>query len=75
METKEIVPFSATWMDLDMITLSEASQRKTNHTDTTYMWNLKEWCKQSSLQHRNRLVDKESKQPYGYTKGESSGGC
>ena len=26
----EIVPFAATWMDLEMIILSEASQTKTN---------------------------------------------
>ena len=26
----EIVPFSATWMDLEIIILSEVSQRKTN---------------------------------------------
>ena len=27
-ERNEIIPFSATWMDLEIITLSEASQRK-----------------------------------------------
>ena len=27
---KEIMPFSAKWMDLEVIILSEASQRKTN---------------------------------------------
>ena len=26
----EIMPFAATWMDLEIITLSELSQRKTN---------------------------------------------
>ena len=26
----EIIPFVATWMDLEIITLSEVSQRKTN---------------------------------------------
>ena len=57
-------------MDLDMIILSEASQRKINHIDTTYMWNLKEWCKQSSLQNRNRLIDKENKQSYGNQRGQ-----
>ena len=27
---KEIVPFAATWMDLEIVILSEASQTKTN---------------------------------------------
>ena len=31
----EIMPFSATWMDLEIIILSEVSQ------DIAYMWNLK----------------------------------
>ena len=26
----EIAPFAATWMDLEMVTLNEISQRKTN---------------------------------------------
>ena len=26
----EVMPFAATWMDLEIIILSEASQRKTN---------------------------------------------
>ena len=34
----EITPFAATWVDLEIIILSEISQRKTN---ITYMWNLK----------------------------------
>ena len=29
-EKKEIMPFAATWMDLEIIILSEVSQRKTN---------------------------------------------
>ena len=33
------MPFTATWLDLDMIILSEVSQ--TNTYDTTYIWNLK----------------------------------
>ena len=30
MRKKEILPFAATWMDLEGITLSEMSQRETN---------------------------------------------
>ena len=36
----EILPFAATWMDLEIIILSEISQRQISY-DTTYMWNLK----------------------------------
>ena len=34
------MPFAATWMDLDIIILSEVSQRKIP-CDITYIWNLK----------------------------------
>ena len=39
----ETMSFAATWMDLEIIILSEVSQsqRKTNTTYITYMWNLK----------------------------------
>ena len=38
----EIVPFAATWMDLDSIILSEVSQKeKDKYHDIAYMWNLK----------------------------------
>ena len=33
----EIMPFVAPWMDLEMIILSEVSQRKINPYDITYM--------------------------------------
>ena len=35
----EIMPFAATWMDLEIITLSEVSQRQISY-DITYMRNL-----------------------------------
>ena len=34
------MPFAATWMYLEIIIRSEASQRKIPY-DVTYMWNLK----------------------------------
>ena len=38
----EITPFTATWMDLEIITLSEVSQTgKDKYHDITYLWNLK----------------------------------
>ena len=37
------MPFAASWMQLEIITLSEVRRRKTNKIpyDITYMWNLK----------------------------------
>ena len=37
----EILPFAATWIDLEGIMLSEISQTKTLY-DITYMWNIKD---------------------------------
>ena len=37
----EILPFATTWMELDGITLSEITRRKTNPVCFTYIWNLK----------------------------------
>ena len=49
--------FAAIQMDLEIIILSEISQRKTN---TTYKWSLKKY-RQMYLQDRNRLIDTENK--------------
>ena len=38
----EIIPFAATWMDLEMIILSEVSQTEKDISyDINYRWNLK----------------------------------
>ena len=64
----EIMPFAATWMDLENIILSEVRERQVSYI--TFMWNLKnninELTKQKQT-HRHR------KQSYG-TKGEREGG-
>ena len=44
----EILPFAATWMDLENIMLSEVSQRQILY-DVTYMWNLKNNTNESIL--------------------------
>ena len=36
----EIMPFAATWMNLEIIKLSDVSQRQILY-DITYIWNLK----------------------------------
>ena len=37
----EIMPFAATWMDLEIIILSKISQKEKDKYHITYMWNLK----------------------------------
>ena len=36
----EIMPFAATWMDLEIVILSEEREREISY-DILYMWNLK----------------------------------
>ena len=52
--------FAATWMNLEIITLSKVSQTKTNTVYITYMWNLKN-VMQINLQNRDRATDTEDK--------------
>ena len=57
----EIMPFVATWIDLEIITLSKVSQRQISY-NMNYMWNLKKnWYKRDYLQNRNRHIDIENK--------------
>ena len=43
-KNNEMMPFAATWMNLETVILSEVRQRKTMY-DSAYLWNLKEWYK------------------------------
>ena len=36
----KIMPFAATWMELETLILSEISQKEKDKYDTTYNWNL-----------------------------------
>ena len=67
----EILPFAATWMDLEIIILSEVKSDRERQIsyDVTYTWNLKNWNKWTYLQNRNRLTDIENKLTV--TKGET----
>ena len=49
--------FAATWMNLEIIKLSDISQRQRQIYDITYMWNLKISYKWIYLQNRSRLMD------------------
>ena len=77
----EILPFAATWMDLEIIILSEVSQTKTNiwyH----FKWNLKydtneliyktetdSWASSENLQTTNAGEGVEKREPSGTTGG------
>ena len=37
----EIIPFAATWMDLEILILSMSERERQIPYDITYMWNLK----------------------------------
>ena len=70
---KEVMPFVVTWMDLEIIILSEVSLTKTKYVkNITYMWNLKKMYTQTYLQSRNRCTGIENK--LRVTKGEVGGG-
>ena len=40
-EKNEIMPFEASWMELEIITLNEGSQTEKDKYDIMHMWNLK----------------------------------
>ena len=40
-QKKKILPFAVTWMDLDIIILSEVSQTEKGKYMISHMWNLK----------------------------------
>ena len=68
------MPFAATWMNLEIIILSEVKsyREKQISYDITYMENLKrKLYKQTYLQNRKRLTDIENKLTV--TKGERGG--
>ena len=64
---KIILPFVTIWMDLEGITLTEISQRKTIIFDFTYMWNLK-----NKTNKQNKTQIHRYRQPNGgcQTRGE-----
>ena len=55
-----LTPFSATWMELRFIILSEVSQ-KNQHITSLPRGILKKWSKWTYLQNRNRFTDFENK--------------
>ena len=67
------MPFAATWTDLEMITLSEVSQKgKDKHDYHSYLESNFFKMMQMNLHNRNRL--RLQKQSYGYSRGNMGWG-
>ena len=64
-KNNEIMPFAATWMDLEIIT--KWSQRQISY-DITYMWNLKNDT--NELIYKAEQTHRLRKQTYGYQRGK-----
>ena len=63
------MPFAATWVDLEIMILSEVNQtEKGKYHDIIYIWNLKYDTNQTYLQNTNKTHRHESKLMV--TKGE-----
>ena len=63
--------FATTWMDIEIIILSEVRKRKIPY-NITYTWHPKKIIQINYLQNRNRLTDMENKLMV--TKREREGG-
>ena len=53
--------FAATWMELEIVVLSEVSQTRQIQYDIAYMWNLKKIEQMNSFKIRSRVTDVENK--------------
>ena len=62
------MPFTATWMDLDIIISNEVVQTKTNIIGFHLYVKSEKWYKWTYLQNRNKLTDLKNKLMV--TKGE-----
>ena len=69
MKKNEIMSFETIWMDLEVIILSEVSQRQISY-DITYMWNLKKKKKRyNELTYKTEIDSQYTKQTYSYQRG------
>ena len=69
----EIMPFAAIWMDLEIITLSEVSQRQMSY-DITYIQTLKKKVIQMNFYQKQKQTHRHRKQSYGYQRGKMGEG-
>ena len=64
----EILPFAATWMDLEIIILSEVSQTEKDKYDVTYVESNK--VIQMNLITKQKQTHRYTKQTYDYKRGK-----
>ena len=58
----EIMPFTATWIQLEIIILSEVSQKEKDKYHTNHLYvESKIWSKWTYLWNRNRIMDTENR--------------
>ena len=50
------MPYAATWMELETLTLSKSERERQIPCDITYIWNLIYSTNENSLTWENRLV-------------------
>ena len=68
----KIMPFAATWMDLEIIILSEVNQtEKDKYHIMLYMWNLKKMIQMNLFTKQKQTL---RLQTYGYPRGKVGGG-
>ena len=72
MKKNKIMPFAATWMDLEIIILSEVSQTEKRKYHITHMWNLILKMIQMNLFTKQKQTYRYQKETYGY-QGETWG--
>ena len=69
----EIMPFAATWMDLEIIILSEVIQTEKDKYNIAYMQNIKKMI-QMNLSTKLKQTHGHRKQSYGYQRGKQGEG-
>ena len=65
-----MMPFAATWMDIEIIILSEASQTENDKYHITYMWNLKYDTNEFTYKTE---TDLQKQKTFGYQRGKQVG--
>ena len=66
--------FTATWMNVETIILSEVSQTQKDKYHITYMWNLKKTPKDKIQLIYKTETDPQTENNYGYQRGKGEEG-